>query len=133
MTNFVRLMMAGLLTLLIGTSLSQAETVNYSPGMLPKLTKTGKPVLLDFYTTWCITCRAQQRVISKLLSNESEFSDVIWVKIDWDQYSGSDLSKKLRIPRRSVLVMLKNGKETSRLVAQTDTKAIRKLIQSGLN
>jgi thiol:disulfide interchange protein len=101
--------------------------------MLPKLTKTGKPVLLDFYTTWCITCRAQQRVISKLLSNESEFSDVIWVKIDWDQYSGSDLSKKLRIPRRSVLVMLKNGKETSRLVAQTDTKSIRKLIQSGLN
>ena len=109
-----------------------AKTVNYSPEKRAGLLSSSKPVLLDFYTDWCSTCRTQQRAISKLLKQEGDFADVIWVKINWDQYRNSKLSKDLKIPRRSVLVMLKNGKETGRVVAQTSSRTIEKLIRSGL-
>jgi thiol-disulfide isomerase/thioredoxin len=111
-----------------------SAATNYAPGLVKEHLAKGDTVFLDFKTSWCTTCAAQERVINALKSNNPAYEEkIVFINVDWDQYSKSELSKELRIPRRSTLVALKGDQELGRLVAQTSRKRIKALMDAALN
>lgn len=111
-----------------------ASGVDYTPGLVQQELDAGKTVFIDFYTDWCTTCRAQQRVISALKSENPDYqANISFVSVDWDKYRNSDLARGLNIPRRSTLVVLRGEEELGRIVAGTRQSAIRELMDTALS
>ena len=106
---------------------------DYTPGMVDKLLAEGRTVFVDFSASWCSTCRAQANVIKALqASNPAYLEAVSFVSVDWDNYAGDDLTRRLNIPRRSTLVVLKGDRELGRIVAGTSKKEIKALMDLAL-
>ena len=57
---------------------------------------------------------------------------VKFVLIDWDTYKRHEVTTSRKIPRRSTLVLIKNGEEVKRLVAQTSEDKIKKLLDTAI-
>jgi len=108
------------------------EPLTYTPELYEQLLSSGEPFMLDFFATWCSTCRAQERTIAQIQDANPDYANIKVVKVDWDQHGKSDLSKSLEIPRRSTLVMFKDGKELSRVVAQTGAAPIEAMFAEAL-
>jgi len=60
------------------------------------------------------------------------YANIKVMNVDWDIYSRADFVKELRIPRRSTLVMFKEGKEVGRVIAQTSPGTIEELLKTAL-
>lgn len=111
-----------------------ASGTPYTPGLVDAELKAGKTVLVDFYTDWCTTCRAQQRTISALKGENPAYGDnITFISVDWDKYARDSLSQRLNIPRRSTLVVLKGNQELGRIVAGTGKAKIKALMDTALN
>lgn len=105
----------------------------YKKGLVGKELAAGNTVFLDFYTDWCTTCRSQEATIRKLKKANPDYeANITFIKVDWDQHSNSQLAKRLNIPRRSTLVVLKGNKELGRIVAGTSKKDIQALMDTAL-
>jgi len=107
--------------------------VDYTPGLVTAELDAGKTVFLDFAAVWCTTCAAQKRVIEALKSENPAYEQHIsFIRVDWDQYRRAEITKSLRIPRRSTLVVLKGDQELGRIVAGTSRTQIKQLMDIAL-
>ncbi len=131
--NFLTLAGAGITLPLMSMPALAAERVFYTPGLAEKAMADGQIVFLDFWTNWCSTCAAQGRAIDALRDANPAYDKAItFITVDWDVYSDSDLSKALKIPRRSTLVALKGNTELGRIVAGTSEADIKALLDTAL-
>ncbi len=119
-------------TFMLAQAPAEAGTTNYSAAKFQRLKASGKPFMLDFYATWCSTCRTQERVISKLKKSNPKLAGITVMKVDWDKYRGAPIRKSLGVPRRSTLIMFKGGREVGRVVAQTSESSIKRLMEKGV-
>ena len=78
-----------------------------------------KPVLTDFWATWCGPCRMLGPVIDQL---GSELTDVKVCKIDVD--ANQDLAAKYKVETIPTLVVFEGGKEVKRSVGVQPKPAI---------
>lgn len=107
--------------------------IPYSPDVLRAAEARGQAVLLDFFATWCGTCRAQSRVLSRLRGAEPAYDSAIsFVVVDWDTHRHGPLVREMNIPRRSTLVLMRGEQELGRLVAETRESEIRGLLDRAL-
>ena len=105
----------------------------FKPGLVKNQLAAGKTVFLDFYTDWCSTCRSQERTINALKAANPDYeANISFVAVDWDVYSTSKLSRRLKIPRRSTLVVLRGKEELGRIVAGTSKRDIKALMDTAL-
>ena len=63
-----------------------------------------KPVLVDFWATWCGPCQMQAPILEELAK---ERDDVIIAKVDVDQ--NPNLAQKYRVMSIPMLAVFKNG------------------------
>ena len=125
---------AGALALLPLAGRATAAAMDYKPGLVTSKLKAGETVFLDFKASWCTTCKAQERVLDALKSENPAYEQAItFINVDWDAYGKSDLAKSLKIPRRSTLVVLKGNKELGRIVADTSKGSIKALMDTALS
>jgi thiol-disulfide isomerase/thioredoxin len=109
------------------------EVLMYTPGAAEAAMDAGKTVLLDFWASWCSTCAVQERVLAQLRAENPAYGqNIVFFIVDWDQYGKGDLSKSLKIPRRSTLVALKGRTELGRIVAGTSKEDIKALLDTAL-
>ena len=111
-----------------------AAPLTYEPGLVKARQDAGEVIFLDFKASWCSTCRAQERVIKQLKSQNPDYeAKITFIDIDWDDYGNSQLVKSMNIPRRSTLVALNGKSELGRIVAQTDAGLIKALMDQALS
>ena len=117
---------------LISAPAFAASGTAYKPGLVKQKLAAGEVVFVDFYTEWCTTCASQQRTIQALKAENPAYKAISFVSVDWDKYASSDLSKSLKIPRRSTLVALTKDGELGRIVAGTRKNDIKALMDKAL-
>jgi thioredoxin 1 len=84
-----------------------------------------KPVLFDFFATWCGPCRMQTPILEEL---EKKMGDSIEVKkIDVDQ--DMELAQKYGIRVVPTLIIEKDGKVVQSLEGVTDAATLEKLLK----
>lgn len=110
---------------------SKAETVAYTPDTFDQYLASGKTFLMGVHAKWCSTCDRQKRVINALRAQGEPYKSLTLLAVDWDENRTSPLVGKYNVPRRSTLIMFKDGKEVGRVIAGTSTKAIQELIDKG--
>ncbi|MDV0442948.1 thioredoxin [Methanorbis rubei] len=84
-----------------------------------------KPVLYDFFATWCGPCRIQGPIIEDVAAKMGDKVDV--KKVDVDQFP--DLANKYQISVVPTLVIEKDGKMVHRLEGVTDAARLESLLK----
>ncbi len=70
-----------------------------------ELIQSDRPVLIDFFATWCQPCKVQSSVLTTVKENVGETARI--VKIDIDQYPAIAAQNQVRgVP---TLAIFKNG------------------------
>jgi len=110
-----------------------AKTVPYSHETFDQMIASGKTFLMGVHAKWCSTCDRQKRVINALRAQGEPYNSMTLLAVDWDENRTSPLIGKYNVPRRSTLIMFKDGKEVGRVVAGTSTEQIKELIDKGFN
>ncbi|MGA2699207.1 MAG: thioredoxin [Methanoregula sp.] len=84
-----------------------------------------KPVLYDFFATWCGPCRMQTPIIEELAKKLGDAVEI--QKVDVDEHR--DLAEKYAIQVVPTLIIEKDGKVVQRMEGVTDTATLEKLLR----
>ena len=72
-------------------------------------------------------------MLKKLRASYPHYDKAItFVLIDWDAFGSHDVTTSRAVSRRSTLLLIKDGMEIDRLVAQINEHKIKALLDSGL-
>jgi thioredoxin 1 len=83
-----------------------------------------KPVLFDFFATWCGPCRMQTPILEELAKKMGDKVEIR--KVDVDQHM--DLAEKYGICVVPTLVIEKDGKIVQQMEGVTDAATLEKLL-----
>jgi thioredoxin 1 len=84
-----------------------------------------KPILFDFFATWCGPCRMQTPIIEELAKKMTDAVDIR--KVDVDQ--NMDLAEKYGIRVVPTLIIEKDGRVVHSLEGVTDATTLEKLLR----
>jgi thioredoxin 1 len=83
----------------------------YDQTAVDRAIRSGKPVVVHVFAPWCLQCRAQASILSRL-SAEGRFDGITFFKVDYDDQKA--IVRALGAPR-STLIAWKGGKEVGRM------------------
>ena len=93
-----------------------------------ELLKGDKPVVCDFFATWCGPCRMLAPVMDKV---SAEFADkAVFVKVDIDQTA--ELAVRYGIMSIPLVAVFKNGEKTADLLGYTDANGMTEFLNKNL-
>lgn len=84
-----------------------------------------KPVLFDFFATWCGPCKMQTPILEELAKKMGDSVDIRKIDVDKDM----DLAGKYGIRVVPTLIIEKDGKVVQSLEGVTDLSTLEKLIR----
>ncbi len=94
------------------TAPSQAfEFQAYDEALVAKAIKSGKPVAVHVYASWCLQCHAQKANLAAL-EKDHQYDGVSFFRVDYD--AQKDVVARLNCSR-STLIVYKGGKEAARM------------------
>ena len=85
-----------------------------------EITKSDKPVLVDFWAVWCGPCQMMAPIHHEL---ETEMPDVQIGKVNVDEQM--DLARQFRVVSIPTLIIFKNGQEVQRMVGVTSKEELK--------
>ena len=85
-----------------------------------EITKSDKPVLVDFWDVWCGPCQMMAPILHEL---ETEMPDVQIGKVNVDEQM--DLARQFRVVSIPTLIIFKNGQEVQRMVGVTSKEELK--------
>lgn len=97
-----------------------AKTIT-SQNFEEEVLKSEKPILLDFWATWCGPCMRQGPIVEALAEEGYNVG-----KIDVDQEMG--LAQQFKVMSIPALLIFKGGQEVHRLVGLTSKEDLKKLL-----
>lgn len=83
----------------------------YTSAAFAAATKAGGPVFVHVYAPWCLQCRAQEGILSRLV-NDPKYAKATFLRVAYDEQK--DVVAKLGVPR-STLIAYDGSKETGRM------------------
>ena len=85
-----------------------------------EVTKSDKPVLVDFWAVWCGPCQMMAPILHEL---GTEMPDVQIGKVNVDEQM--DLARQFRVVSIPTLIIFKNGQEVQRMVGVTSKEELK--------
>ena len=102
-----------------------AEIVLTAENFEEKVLKADKPVLVDFWATWCMPCRMLAPLVSQIAE---EKADSLYVgKVDVDEQG--ELAARYGISSIPCLILFKDGQIVDKRVGYQPKKAVEDMIQ----
>ncbi len=93
------------------------------------LQKQGKPVLVWIHADWCPTCKAQDSIISDLLTTP-ELQGLTELKVDFD--AQKNVVRSFKATMQSTLIVFKGGREVGRSTGDTKKDSIAALLKKSI-
>jgi len=88
-----------------------------------KVLQSGKPVLLDFFATWCGPCKLAEPVLEELSNSQDK---VVMAKLDVDK--NPNTPQKYGVLSIPTTILFKGGQEVSRQVGFNGKKPFEDLL-----
>lgn len=85
---------------------------------------TGKPLVVDFYATWCGPCKILQKVLDEFVERVPEVS---FARVDVDK--AQHIAQKYSISAMPTLVTFTNGLEGDRIIGINQPKMIQAILR----
>lgn len=82
--------------------------------------KSDKPVLIDFYATWCGPCQMMSPIIDEIAEENADTLKVGKINVDENQ----DLAMEYNVMSIPTIIIVKNGKVEKTFVGVTDKNEI---------
>ncbi len=96
----------------------EITTANFETEVL----KSEKPVLIDFWATWCGPCMRQGPIVEELAEEGYAVG-----KVDVDQ--NMTLAQQFRVVSIPTLILFKNGAEVQRFVGLTSKEDLKNALE----
>ena len=100
-----------------------AVTVLDKDNFKNEVLKADKPVLVDFWATWCGPCRMQGKILEEL---DAELGSQIG-KLDVDE--AQELAVEYGVDTIPTLIVFENGQELDRMVGVQGADTLRKVLK----
>jgi len=91
-----------------------------------EVSQSDKPVLIDFWATWCGPCRALSPVLDEIAAENGERFKI--AKVDVDQNPG--LASNFRVRSIPTLLFVKDGKLVDQQIGAISKKEIVKRLEA---
>jgi thioredoxin len=96
---------------------------------LAKAKETGKPIMIDFYATWCVPCKMLDASTYRNANVVTESENWVMVRIDVDQ--NQELAAQYGVESVPTIVLLSSdGKEKQRNAGFIDAGSMQKVMTS---
>jgi thiol-disulfide isomerase/thioredoxin len=105
------------------------DPVAYSQEAFDAAQKSGKPILIDTFATWCDVCARQKPIIDKLLT-DPKYKDLVTFRVDFD--TQKDVMRKFNARVQSTLIVFHGSKEVGRSVGETQPEWVEDLLDKAL-
>lgn len=105
------------------------ETRTFDQKSFTEAQRAGRPIFIAIHASWCPTCKAQDPVLSELMSSR-KFKDLLYFVVDFDRQK--DAVKFFGARVQSTLIAFKGDKETGRSVGDTNRASIATLLDKTL-
>ena len=93
-----------------------------------ELLKGDKPVVCDFFATWCVPCKMLAPVMDKV---SGKFADkAVFVKVDIDE--NAELAVRYGIMSIPLVAVFKNGEKTADRLGYTDANGMTEFLNANL-
>ena len=97
-------------------------------GKFDELLKGDKPVVCDFFATWCGPCKMLAPVMEEV---SKEFGDkAVFVKVDIDE--NMELSARYGIMSIPLVAIFKNGELTAKSLGYTNREETKEFLENNL-
>ena len=98
------------------------EKIITSENFETEVLKSEKPILIDFWATWCGPCMRQGPIVEELAQEGYGVG-----KVDVDQEPG--LAQQFKVMSIPTLLIFKDGKEVQRLLGLAPQDTLKKLME----
>ena len=94
-----------------------------------KVIKSDKPVLVDFFATWCGPCKMMSPIVEQIAEELEDKVNVYKIDTDKDQ----ELAYKYEIMSILTFLIFKDGKLVNKLVGMRDKEELMKELKNQKN